>query len=102
MLVTAATDLQKDIVEGGRVSRRGTPSGRLVISAQDGAETTAECDMFIRPSCRGQPLLRNFTPNILAGRKGSSPLLKLWAGAPHSCCECKCKRLFIIFSPTGG
>lgn len=27
MLVTAATDLQKDIVEGGRVSRRGTHQG---------------------------------------------------------------------------
>lgn len=102
MLVTAATDLQKDIVEGGRVSPRGTPSGRLVISAQDGAETTAKCDMFICPSSRGQPLLRNFMPKILAGRKGSSPLLKPWAGAPRSCCECQRTRLFIISFPTGG
>lgn len=102
MLVTAATDLQKDIVEGGRVSRWGTPSGRLVIPAQDGAETTAKCDMLICPSCRGQPLLRNFMPKILAGPKGSSPLLKPWAGAPRSCCEWQCKPLFTISLPPGG
>lgn len=32
-------------------------------------------------------------PKTLAGPKGSSRHLKLWAGAPCSCCKCQCKHL---------
>lgn len=65
----------------------------MVNSAEEGAESTAKCYIFICSSCRGQLLLRNFTPKTLAGPKGSSRPLKLWAGAPRSCCTCQCKHL---------
>lgn len=65
----------------------------LVNSAEEGAEPTAKSQVFLCSFSRGQLPSQSFTPKTLAGPKGSSRPLKLWAGAPRSCCRWQRQRV---------